>query len=207
MEDIKLIIAQNIVSLRKKNELTQLELAEKLNYSDKAISKWERAESTPDITVLKAIADLFGVSVDYLIQSEHGEGEAPCEKREEIIAYIKRRRRIVTIMSTLVVWVVATVVFIILDLALSGTWAHYLCFAYAVPTGALVWLIFNSIWDNRRKNYIIISLMMWSLLLAINLSILAGGINAWQMYLLGIPGQLIIYLWSVINKDKKSKYE
>ncbi len=200
MEDIKLIIAQNIVSLRKKNELTQLELAEKLNYSDKAISKWERAESTPDITVLKAIADLFGVSVDYLIQSEHSESEAPCEKREEIIAYIKRRRRIVTIMSTLVVWVVATVVFIILDLTLSGTSVHCLCFAYAVPTGALVWLIFNSIWDNRRKNYIIISLMMWSLLLAIHLSILAGGINAWQMYLLGIPGQLIIYLWSVIGK-------
>lgn len=205
MEDIKLNIAQNIVSLRKKHDLTQNDLAEKLNYSDKAISKWERAESTPDITVLKAIADLFGVSVDYLICSEHEAHEEPVGDNREIIGYIKRRRTIVTIMSSLIVWVIATILFIILDLALDGTCAHLLCFAYAVPIGALVWLIFNSIWHNRRTNYLIISIMMWSLLFAIHMSILAGGINAWQMYLLGIPGQTIIVLWSIIGKGTKKK--
>ncbi len=211
MEDIKLNIAQNIVSLRKKNNLTQIELAEKLNYSDKAISKWERAESTPDITVLKAIADLFGVSVDYLLRSEHDESDQPhTDKKNEVIEHIKRRRRVVTVMSVLIVWVIATVVFIVLDLSLNNTSAHLLCYAYAVPTGALVWLVLNSIWDNSRKNYIIISIMMWSLLIAVHLSILAGGVNAWQMYLLGIPGQTIICLWSIIGKgvnktEKKEK--
>ncbi len=203
MEDIKLIIAQNIVSLRKKNDLTQIELAEKLNYSDKAISKWERAESTPDISVLKSIADLFGVTVDYLISAEHNGCEEPHGDRSAIIEYIKRRRKIVTIMSVLIVWVIATLLFVILDLALKDTWAQLLCFAYAVPTGALVWLVFNSIWHNKRLNYAIISLMMWSLLFAVHLSILVGGYNAWQMYLLGIPGQVIILLWSVIGKSAK----
>ena len=205
MEDIKLNIAQNIASLRKKHNLTQIELAEKLNYSDKAISKWERAESTPDIIVLKTIADLFGVSVDYLICAEHKADEEPVGDNREIIGNIKRRRTIVTIMSSLIVWVIATIIFIILDLALDGTRAHFLCFAYAVPIGALVWLIFNSIWHNKRMNYLIISIMMWSLLMAIHLSIMAGGINAWQMYLLGIPGQIIIVLWSIIGKGTKKK--
>ena len=64
--DTKSIIANNIIELRKSKKWTQIELAEKLNYSDKAISKWERAESLPDVTVLQQIAALFSVSVDYL---------------------------------------------------------------------------------------------------------------------------------------------
>ena len=61
MEDIKSIVAENIASLRQAHGMTQLELAEKLNYSDKTISKWERAESSPDISVLAEMAALFGV--------------------------------------------------------------------------------------------------------------------------------------------------
>ena len=61
MEELREIIAKNISDLRKKSGLTQIELAEKLNYSDKAVSKWERGDSVPDVGVLKQIADLFGV--------------------------------------------------------------------------------------------------------------------------------------------------
>ena len=73
MEDLKKIIARNIVDLRRANNMTQLELAEKLNYTDKAVSKWERGESLPDISVLKTIADLFGVKIDYLVTVDHVE--------------------------------------------------------------------------------------------------------------------------------------
>ena len=68
MEELKTVIAKNISELRRSAMMTQLDLAERLNYSDKAVSKWERAESVPDISVLKAIADIFGVSVDYLLR-------------------------------------------------------------------------------------------------------------------------------------------
>ena len=67
MENLKLIIAKNITELRRAASMTQLDLAQKLNYSDKAVSKWERAESVPDISVLKSVAELFGVKVDNLI--------------------------------------------------------------------------------------------------------------------------------------------
>lgn len=68
MEEVKNIVAKNIYELRKKNNMTQLELAEKLNYSDKTVSKWEKGENSPDITVLVEIANIFGVSLDYLVK-------------------------------------------------------------------------------------------------------------------------------------------
>ena len=74
MEDIKPIIAKNITALRQGAKLTQIELAERLNYSDKAVSKWERAESIPDITVLKTIADMFG--------DPGGAGGCSCKKEQ-----------------------------------------------------------------------------------------------------------------------------
>ena len=90
MSEIKPIIAKNIASLRTSAGLTQLELAEKLNYSDKAVSKWERGESTPDVAVLTHIADLFGVPLDYLVREDHSgmptpEFEADVQKKSELI--------------------------------------------------------------------------------------------------------------------------
>ena len=201
MEDLKQIISQNIVALRRESGMTQIELAEKLNYSDKAVSKWERGESIPDITVLKAIADLFGVTVDYLIKGEHKDSDRKSEKPDEAtLARRARKHAMITSMSVILVWVIATILFVILDVALSDTYAHFLAFAYALPASCIVWLVFNSMWHNRRLNFAIISLMMWTLLVSIHLSVIAGGINLWQIYLLGIPGQIIILLWSKIGK-------
>ena len=201
MEDLKQIIAQNIVTLRRDSSMTQIELAEKLNYSDKAISKWERGESIPDITVLKSIADLFGVTVDYLISSEHKESvRKESELDPEKVIQRKRKHAMISSMSVILVWVIATIIFIVLDVALTDTYVHFLTFAYAVPTSCIVWLVFNSLWHNRRWNYAIISIMTWTLLASVHLSVIAGGANLWQIYLLGIPGQIIILLWSKIGK-------
>ena len=83
MEDIRHIVAKNIAELRLLNNMTQMELAEKLNYSDKTISKWERADSSPDISVLVEIADLFGVTLDYLVTAEHTEKATASEKERK----------------------------------------------------------------------------------------------------------------------------
>ena len=196
MDDIKQIIAQNIVFLRRESAMTQIELAEKLNYSDKAVSKWERGESVPDIAVLKAIADLFDVTVDYLITSEHDEKDRK-KKEDDPEKALRRKRKhaMITGMSVILVWVIATVIFIVLDVALKDTYAHFLSFAYAVPVSCIVWLVFNSLWHNRRWNFAIISLMVWTLLASVHLSVIAGGINLWQIYLIGIVG-------SGIGKDQ-----
>lgn len=197
MEDLKSIIAKNITTLRQTAKLTQIELAEQLNYSDKAISKWERAESMPDITVLKAIADLFGVPLDYLVRENH---EVPDAEKPEVNA--NRNHRVITTLSILIVWFVATLAFVLMDMIAPALLARYLVFAYAVPISMIVWLVFNSIWFSSRWNYWIISLMMWSALVSVVLTLYSFQIGSWQLLLLGVPGQIAILLWSKLQYRK-----
>ena len=74
MVDYKINFSKNLIKLRKSINYTQADLAKKLNYSDKAISKWERSESMPDIYMLKEMADFFGVTIDFLL-AEHKDEE------------------------------------------------------------------------------------------------------------------------------------
>ena len=197
MEDLKPIIAKNITVLRQNAKLTQSELAERLNYSDKAISKWERAESLPDITVLKAIADLFGVPLDYLVREEHDAPEKPAEQKP--VAVASRNHRVITTLSVLIVWFVATSAYVLMDMIAPKLLVRYMVFVYAMPVSMIVWLVFNSIWFNSRHNYLIISLLMWSGLASVVLTLYVFGIDSWQLLLLGIPGQIAIWLWSKLQ--------
>lgn len=192
MEDPKEIIARNIVDLRRKNGMTQLELAEKLNYTDKAVSKWERGESIPDVAVLKTIADLFGVTVDYLLTAEHKTTVPVLSRLESTL----RSHRVITGLSILLVALLATLIFVILDLLPGERGGAWLSFIWAVPVGSIVWLVFNSIWFNRHLNYLIISILVWSTLTATHITALFFGVNIWLIYVLGVPGQAIILLWS-----------
>ena len=199
MEEIKQTVAKNLTELRRASGMTQLELAERLNYSDKAVSKWERGDSLPDVAVLKQIADLFQVTVDYLVSPEHTEPvqRTVYEGRE------LRNRHIILGISILLVCLMATLVFVILNLIHGIAVRHWLSFIYAVPACLIVTLIFNTLWFNPRRNYLIVSLLMWSILVCIHLSLLLIGFNVWLIYILGIPGQSIILLWSGLSFSKK----
>ncbi len=201
MEDVKSIVAKNISELRQANNMTQLELAEKLNYSDKTISKWERAESSPDISVLIEIADLFGVTLDYLVKSEHTETEVVVRKPEEP----KYNRKAIAYISESGAWIVSVFAFIITTLVLKETTFQFLYFVYALPIVLIVKLIFNSIWFNPRHNYYIISLLMWSVLAAVHITFLYFKINVALIYLAGVFGQIVIVLWSFICKPKSKQ--
>ena len=166
--ELKNIIAKNIAELRKANGLTQLSLAEKLNYSDKAVSKWESGASIPDVIVLKEIADLFGVTVDDLLREN-------CKMRN-IPASNKRIHTIITLLSVMLVWLIGTLIFVSLGIAgISGD--LWLSFIWPIPVSFIVLLVFNSIWGKRRLNYLIITFLMWTLLAAIYLSALR--FNPW----------------------------
>ncbi len=199
MDELKLIIATNIAALRKAREMTQFELAERLNYSDKAVSKWERGESIPDVAVLKQIADLFSVTVDYLLTDDHS------SQKEQPGIISRRNRYYIMGLSILLVWFIATLAFVVCDLAQVQASLHWLSFVYALPVSAVIWLVFNSLWFNRRINWIIISSLMWTFLVAVYLTVLTIGSNLWLIFILGIPGQAIIYLWSGIRYKKKTK--
>lgn len=201
VEDIKLTIAKNITALRQNAKLTQIELAERLNYSDKAVSKWERAESIPDITVLKTIADMFQVPLDYLVRENP---ELPVlEEEPDQTPVRKRNHKVITALSILLVWFVAAVVFVILDMIGLDTWLHLFAFAYAIPVSMIVWLVMNSIWFTRRRNYLIISLLMWTTLGCTGLLLFLLKVNFWQLFILGALGQIIIATWSKMQYTKK----
>ncbi len=214
MEDLKKIIARNITELRRAADMTQLELAERLNYTDKAVSKWERGESMPDISVLKAIADLFDVTVDYLLTVDHVEKVTEVllseDAADEAARHVRRKQgnyRTITLISVLLVWLVATFAFVMAKLIYADAVNHWLAFVYAVPLSFVVWLIFHSIWFRGRRNLLIISLLMWSLIAAIHISfvVLAKQFeNIWLLYILGVPGQAIILTWSrLMHRTKK----
>ncbi len=192
MEDLKPAIAKNIIELRKSMNWTQAELATKLNYSDKAVSKWERAESIPDVAVLKEIADLFHVRLDYLLEAEHDERD---DSLLIISGHTKRNRLIVTLLSASLVFLITTILFVVLELIkVPLTLPTWMVYVYAVPVLCIVLLVFNSIWGRGKVNYVIITALVWSILLAVYLTFLSRHI--WLIFVIGIPGQVIILLWS-----------
>lgn len=192
MTDYKRIIANNITELRKAVPLTQAELAEKLNYSDKAVSKWERGESIPDVVVLKAIADMFGVTVDYLLEEVHPLKSTALSAPHQL----KKNRMLIASLSCALTFLIATVAFVSLLLAteISNAWLVYV---YCLPVCSILLIVFNSIWGRKKLNFFYITCLVWTLLASIYLTI--GDFGYWPIFLIGIPGQIIILLWSGIK--------
>lgn len=201
MSDIKLIIAKNIYNLRVNKKLTQLELAEMLHYSDKSVSKWEKGESLPEITTFAAMAKIFDVSLDYFIK-EHNEEKTISENK--LLKRIKiKNRALISGISIILVWLIATVIFVLLDALVESNIMPFLPYVFAIPATLIVWLVFNSVWFNKHRNFLIISLLMWSVLAVVFTVFLILNLNLWKIFLLGIPAQIIIALWSKLKILKK----
>ena len=198
--DIKENLAYNLTQLRKEAGLTQAELAEKLNYSDKAVSKWERAESVPDLYVLKQIADFYNVTIDSLI------GE-PCSAPVKKFLSKNKVRAIVATCSTLLVWLVAVCVFSFLDIIIpklaNKTW---LAFIYALPVSFIVLLVFMATWKKRITSSVMTSLLVWTAILAVFLTLKIFLPNPpptlWEIFLIGIPLQVLVIIWFIYRKHR-----
>ena len=196
MSDIKTDFAENLQMLRKEAHITQSELAEKLNYSDKAISKWERAEAIPDVMTVKEIADTFGVTVDWLLESEH-KTVRTAARREQ------KNRLIISLLATVLVWLIATVIFVCLEPSGVAGGRGWMVFVYAVPLSCIVLLVFNSIWGKVKYNFYLITGLVWSALASLYLSFFTFALsNVWLVFIIGIPGQIIIILWSRLKLGK-----
>ncbi len=199
-DKLKTQIGENIAAYRKQANLTQAGLAEKLNYSDKAVSKWERGESVPDVTTLVQLAGQFGVTVNELLQdpNELPESGGRVERAMEAVVTKTLRRRAdkgsILMLASILVWGVALLVYVILSsVGISKTW---LGFFYAVPVNAIVLLSLRSAWHDFRWNRALISAIVWGALLSVHISLLVlAGVNIWKLYLLGIPGQAAILFW------------
>ena len=209
-EKLKKQIGANITAYRKRLGLTQAGLAEKLNYSDKAVSKWERAESVPDVLTLAALAEVLGVTVNELLTDpnelpeETGAVQQAMERVVEKTLKRKADKKIILGLSSILVWFVALLVYVVISsLGIGNSW---LAFFYAVPVNAIVLLSLRSAWRDFRWNRALISAIMWGSIASVYMTMLMlGGWNVWRIFLLGIPGQAAILLWFRLFRPGKKE--
>lgn len=199
MDNLGRIIANNITYLRRKNNLTQQDLAMKINYSDNAISRWERSEATPTIETLSIIASYFGIKVSDLLDENFPTKNEPKNAGSRI------QRTLVILFSVSVVWTLGLIGFIytMLFRAELGIYGEngWLIFIMVVPLSMLVLYYYNRLWGNKVFHLIIFSLFWWSLITTFYLFIfILTGINLWLIFLLGVPIQLAQLLWYFIRR-------
>ncbi|HEY8365253.1 MAG TPA: helix-turn-helix transcriptional regulator, partial [Haloplasmataceae bacterium] len=186
------LIAENLIYYRKANNLTQLQLAEKLNYSDKSISKWERGEGLPDIFVLHTICELFGITLNDLTR-----------KKKVKVRTHTRSRAFVTLVSIGICWFIAIIAFVLLKILIPRFTYSWLAFIYAIPISAIILIVFSGLWWNRIIMFLSTSVLTWTIPLSIYLSIHYN--NIWMLFYCAIPIQIILILWFILRYDHKKK--
>ncbi len=197
MEELKAVVAANITHLRTAEKMTQAELAERLSYSDKSVSKWERGEAIPDAYILKAMAEIFGVTVDYLL-SPH-DGKAPQQ------VHLSFSTRVITNIALIGIGLLALLVFIIFWILGQMLW---IIFLYAIPVMLITLLVLHSLWENGRRNYLIIGALIVSLIATLYFTFLVfGGKNWWQLYLLLLPAETIVFLCTRLRQKREKPLE
>ena len=196
-KDIKQIIGENIKELRLNAKLTQFELAEKLNYSDKAVSKWERGESTPEPEVFVKLADLFNVYIDYFYN----------DNSKNKLAFLKTKNRsktksiLLTILLCIAVLTISSVIFTLAcfkDIQYASTF--WLAFVYDIPISSLIVYFYFRIIKNNIGKLISISLFLWTLFVTAYLQGLVLGINGWLIFIIALPLQAIITIYSFVRR-------
>jgi len=198
METIKENISNNIANLRKAKGLSQAELGEVLSYSDKAVSKWERCESLPDIDTLVSIAQYFNVDINFLIKKHDNISK---EFKEKEIKDLRRRY--------LIFGVIFISIFLFAILLYCFAWLnhwdnnpYWLAFVYAVPVSSIAYLYFMKGFLDYTKKCIALTVLLWSTLTCIYLTMLIYTMNFWLIFILGIPVQLGIVLYWLFKHFK-----
>lgn len=196
MEELKDIIADNLVRYRKNAGLTQQEIADKLNYSDKAVSKWERGEGVPDVAVLKSLADLYGITVNDFLT-------VYCDKPiKSNVKTNNAKHWLISMLSFFLVWFVATIVMaigLIVDKSLPMAQYSYIV---ALPVSMIVLVVFSSVWGKLWMQALSVSSLVWAVCVLVHvlLSPLLGISDyAWTIYIAGAALQLLVILWYVLR--------
>ena len=156
-ETLRKRIAENIAYYRKQSGDTQAELAEKLNYSDKSVSKWERGEGTPDVYILSQIAELYDITVQDLL-------------REKKVQKTRTKHLLITLMAVGLAWLVMTVLFCAAQIFNVLPEYAWLLFIYGIPVMGIVCQVFSALWWGRIAQMLSCSLILWGIGLSLVLS-------------------------------------
>lgn len=204
LNELKLVTASNLIRLRTQKGLTQAELGAMLNYSDKTISKWERGAAIPDAYVLTQLADIFSVSVDYLLSS-HDAWENPEELAQQaedspVAEQAEAERRysenMICALTVASVWTACTIAFVVLWLTADIIW--WQIFAIAMPISLLVLIILMSVF--KKFAYLQYSISLFVISIFAMLYCIEPERNAWQLFLVCVPAVAVVFLACNIHK-------
>mgnify|MGYP005770785319 FL=1 len=188
LSELKLISASNIIRLRTQAGLTQAELGEKLNYSDKTISKWERGEAIPDAYVLTKMAEIFGVTVDYLL-STHDAWENPNEVEDQEQGISRYSANVIIAIAVLGVWTMALSVFVLLWLLGYIVWQS---FVVALPVSILTYMVLICVFNRRSHLQFVIAAFVLSMFVLLYFVLPLQ--KPWQLFLIAIPAIILVFL-------------
>ncbi len=195
MEDIKEIVAKNLIALRKKNNLTQQDLAEKLNYSDNTVSRWERAELCPSVETLQQISVVFDVPIELLFRSNILKRNEENEKRKKI------RVLVTCLLCICLLLFGATITFFYCQSFLNlNLWT---IFVWVIPASAIIMFSFGLFLKRRTFTFVMLSLFIWSFITAFYLQFMEY--NLWLLFTLGVPAQLAWAVWCYVMPRKYKK--
>ena len=190
-EEIKTNFSRNLTKLRKSNGLTQLALAEKLNYSDKAVSKWEVGSVLPDIETMSHIAEFFGTTVNDLIYPER-----------QFKRVFWKNHIFITLLSIGLAWFLSTIVFLILQQTTSIP-RLWLTFMITVTISFVILVVFSCIWFKKIITMLAISGLAWSVV--VNIYLIINRQSLWFIFIVGAVGQILIIFWSQLMKIRIPK--
>ena len=196
-ENLAPIIAENLIYYRKKTGLTQAQLAEKLNYSDKSISKWERGESIPDVLILYQLADLYGLSINDFVS----------KNKKQRITGIYVSKVLILLIASSFVWFFATLVFFVFKIfSIANSFPTWLIFIYAITVNAIVLTILVSVFFKRYFNVFPISVLIWSIALDFALTF-SHNAYIYLAFIAAIPAQILVLLYFafLFRKERKIK--
>lgn len=195
------LLAKNLAYYRKASGLTQLELADKFNYSDKSVSKWERGEGFPDIFVLKSLADFYGITVDDFYQSEH--------KAVKVSQNKKRKQTYLKLLSIGINWLVTVITFFLLNTLLSrfapdAPFESWLTFIYGTLTTGIILLVWEFIYHNRFLRMIAASIIIWTAALSLFLTFLVVmNLPLPLLFIVAIPLEVLEIIWYLFRRNRK----
>lgn len=196
MKNISQIVAENLISLRKKNNLTQSEVACKLQYSDNTISRWEINEASPSIDTLEKIAEIYNVPIEYFFK-EHTKESV---EKDERLQKVNKISSMLLMISA--IWFVATIIFIYGQTFFNKS--YWTVFIWAIPICCLILLLFNEVWGKYMYKFIILSVLTWSFLVCLFFQFLEY--KLWLIFFAGIPVQFGLVVWSFVKpREKKNK--
>ena len=196
MDALKLVVASNLIKLRQAAGMTQAELGEKLNYSDKTVSKWERGESIPDAYVLTRLAEIYGLTVNDLLRDDSS-WQNPAEKARPA-GERTFSSSVVTLVAIVGIWTMAVIMFVVCWLVMDQL--LWLIFACAVPVSLVTLLVLNSVWNHGRYNMLIVMLLVAAIVTLVFLFLLRR--NPWQLFLILIPAELLVFLCFHIRRRR-----